>query len=190
MAKGRKRKNGDRYPSGKLKKARDAVIGATPEQQSRRAWMAQGGDMAKTSCPLDVLLVNGQIDDREALIGQRLAWWHYALFGRPNVSAGRYEERLDREERDAAEHDDPNSEASRALQAIRDRYDRALAALDAISRHTRDDVLNVVVYERWPRFLMPVIPALSDLREARRVKAGLEALAAEFGGRTRMQNAA
>lgn len=179
MARGRPRKPGRRKPSGDL---RPQKLGAPPEQERRRAWLAQGGDPAKTSTPLDVLLVNGQIDPEEALAGQRFAWWHWRVFGRGSTSAGRYEERLDHEEELAAgDYDDPESEANKAQARIEGKLQRATAALDAVSRQTRDSIVSLCVYERFPRFLLPVMPVARDVAEAQRIKRGLETLAETLG---------
>lgn len=164
---GRKPKPGPREPSGKAQRTRDQ---GTEQLQARREWLAGKGDMSKTTYPLGILLVNGEITEEQHSAGGRLAWLYAVVYGRTSIGAAGYELGRGTSTREV----DPKDEA-RWQKEVK----RTLAALSGISRHVRDDVVSLVVYERVPNFMRPGFPKDRDIAHAERVKAGLMLLAGE-----------
>jgi hypothetical protein len=69
MRAGRRRKfDVHRYPNGSTKRA--GAIPPTPELALKRAALAAGGDPAKTSTPLDLMLLHKIIDEDTARAGR------------------------------------------------------------------------------------------------------------------------
>ena len=162
---GRRRKSGPRDSKGRLmpKKAKDR---GTNELQKRRAWLAGQGDPNQTSYPLGVLLANGAIEEAEHKAGCEYAWLHAVVFGRMSVAAAQME-RLGR-----SYQGDWNDEwlAARVI----DLKDMVMKLSPARMKMALD---NLVVYERAPRFMLPVFQRPSDVRESALIREGLQLLA-------------
>lgn len=164
---GRKPKPGPREPSGKAQRMRDK---GTDELQERREWLAGKGDKSRTTYPLGILLANGAITEEHHSAGCRLAWLYAVVYGKTSIGAAGYERGRGTSTRQVDEKDELRWQKE---------VKRTLRALSGISRHVRDDVVSLVVYERVPNFLRPGFPTLGDFRHAERIKWGLARLAGE-----------
>lgn len=171
---GRPRKSGPREANGRLQRAADP---GSLRLQQLRAWFAQGGDPALTGYPLGVLLANQQISEAQHRAGCRYAWLHAMARGRPSVSALAFE-RLGRS------HEGEWDEVR--LAELTDKLRSTEAVLSGAPTALRRILDDVAIYERAPRFMLPVRPATEDIREADRLFAALDLLARHFsrpGGR-------
>lgn len=159
---GRPAKAGKRYPGGKL------VVGpkvdkGTDEAQARRAWLAGGQkrDYLATN-PLDVLFAN----DALSLDEHRIACSYAQLYGQclrraiPPASTGA-----------KGGGDEPGEETQEKREAKLRRMwnvlDLQVAEHGRLAREVWD---NLVVHQRYPRWMLPVIPRRSDFREAQLFK--------------------
>lgn len=159
---GRPRKDGDRYPSGRLKLERDK---GTPEAQLRRAQLAMRedgkmGDPSKTSTPLDALLTNGTITQEQWSAGADFAWMYKAVYGRADGSRPYGS--------DLSDADMVEIEAG-----LKDRID----ALKADCRRRLDVVGNICAYARWPRWVVVSHRRIGDGRDIELLRSGLTAIA-------------
>ncbi len=166
--KGRPRNTGPREPSGRAQRMRDK---GTDELRARREWLAGEGDMVKTTYPLGILLANGAITEEQHTTGCRMAWLYAVVYGKVSIGAAAYE-------RSGGHMDRPEHEDEAVWQA---EVKRLLKALSGISRHVRDDVVSLVVYERVPKFMRPGFQADKDVAHSERVRAGLRLLAGQHG---------
>lgn len=157
MARGRKRKGGERYPSGDRK----PVDRGTPEAQSRRAFLAGEGDQTLTWHVLGVLRANGQVDDDEYLVGCKYRNLFGVVYRKPEVIAAP----MDGLPKGAmSELDDDD------FRECHDRLIQMEKVIDRVcsteGRRAKDIWDNIVVYDRMPRWMRPVAPRVSDVREA------------------------
>jgi len=137
----------------------------TPETLAKRIALAgPDGDPAMTATPLDVLETRRLIAAQSAAVGRRLALAHRLVFGAispPARATG-----------------DPGATGGMPAEAVVERAEReytaALVLLSRIGGATRDTVVDVAVYLRWPRVLR--IDDHRARRELDRLKAGLGAL--------------
>lgn len=192
---GSKRQLGPRGKNGRLIRERDATDGGTPQIQQQRAWLAQRcvetpdpktgktrieiqmGDMTKTTYPLGVLLTNGTVDQAQHDAGVRYARLYAAVAGRTAPPAVVLDDdRAGRAPEDSAEMEKRRIADEALLRA-------AAAALQAAGSRVKTVTDNVAVYGRMPRWMLPVRPRASDIREADALMAGLEALAVALGMR-------
>lgn len=182
---GRKRTPGPRTASGRLVRERDDDRG-TEQIQSQRAWLAQRiddegkitmADPVKCSYPLGVLLANGTIDGPQHDAGTRYAKLYAKAAGRVSPKSAV----LDDDRAGRAPEDDEQRERRRMSDeaALRD----AATELGRAGRHVKDHVDNVAVYNRTPRWMLPVRPRAGDIRDADALIEGLECLARVFGYR-------
>ncbi len=162
---GRKPKFVPREPNGRAQRNRDK---GTDELQARREWLAGDGDMSKTTYPLGILLTNGEITEEQHSAGGRLAWLYAVVYGKVSIGAAAFERGRGRDTREVNPDDEIRWQAE---------VKRTLRALSGISRHVRDDIVSLVVYERVPGFMRPGFPTDKDIAHAGRVKAGLRLLA-------------
>lgn len=169
---GRKRKATTDRSMGRIVQAQKPDRG-TPELQQRREYLAQQGDPVKTAYPLGILWANGQVTDDEHLAGCKYAYLHAVIYGRESVAAVRYG--LTVAGRDEKDETDP--EYIRWIEGIKAQLRNATKAMDAVSRQHRDALVNLVVYERAPCWMLPRIPSLSDLRDGKRFAEAIRALA-------------
>lgn len=168
---GRKRLAGRRTRSGRLARTPQAADRGTEQLQAVRAWLAQGGNPDLTAYPLGILLANGEISERQHEAGCRYAWLHAIVFGRTSYAAMAFE-------RVSRGRCDDSDDKWRAVQAARLRaVARKLKAQPAVLRSTVD---SIAIYERTPRWLKPVMPRVSDVREAGLLLQALDILAAHF----------
>ena len=167
---GRKPKFVPREPSGRAQRNRDR---GTNELQERREWLAGKGDMSKTTYPLGILLANEAISEEQHSSGCRLAWLYAVVYGKTSIGAAAFERGRGMSTRAV----DPKDEA-RWQKEVK----RMLRALSGISRHVRDDVVSLVVYERVPKFMRPGFQADKDVAHSERVQVGLRLLAGEHAG--------
>lgn len=123
-----------------------------------------------TTFPLGILLANSAITDEEYRAGCRFAWLHARVIGKDSLAAIDFERSHGRDLREIDE------EREEELQRLWRGSVKYLA-----SRRTRDELISLCVYERAPRFMRPVIPTSSDLRQAKIVKDGLGDLAEAYG---------
>lgn len=84
MARGRKRRNGKRFPSGRLvsRGNKPVIDRGTPEQQLKRAIVTTDQQLSP-DYPLQILLGRGLITSVQHDAGMRLAQTYWALFGKP-----------------------------------------------------------------------------------------------------------
>jgi hypothetical protein len=88
------------------------------------------------------------------------------VYGRPSIAAVKY----GITEGGGGEPDEET------IERCKDSLKVATAALDAVSRATRDLIINICVRESYPRWMRPTIPTQTDIREGRKFMAGIEAL--------------
>lgn len=159
MAKrGRKRKVGERFKSGDLKPAIDR---GTPEYQSRRMWAAGGGNPELTWHVLGILRAHDQIteDQYRAACEYRRAFC--LLYRKPDVPAVS----MDGMARGAPA--DVPEEVIGIARGKMLRFDTALQhVVQSHGRAAKDAWDNLVVYDRTPRWMQPVIRRSSDVRES------------------------
>lgn len=164
---GRKRKDGPRKPSGDIKINPERDHG-TAEIQIMRAYMAYGGDPAKTTTPLDLMHLRGVITQRQYLAGAEFAKAYKRIHKpHPKTSSA--------ERRDKAAETDPTKADVRA-EAI---LGRGMEALKSLSRQHHDEVVNVAVMERHA-FPLPIEEA-RHFNRLNRLITGLEALTKIIG---------
>ncbi len=173
---GRKPKFVPRETNGRAQRNRD---GGTEQLQARREWLAGEGDMTKTIYPLGILLANGAITDDAHSAGCRLAWLYAMIFGKVSIGAAAFERGRGKTIGKHVCGDGGECEQCGVEVGWRKEVERTLKALSGISRHVRDDIVSLVVYERVPNFMRPGFPTLADRRHAERVKAGLMILAGD-----------
>ncbi len=165
---GRHRKPGPREPNGRIQ--RRGVDRGTQELQDLRAWWAGNGDPALTTYPLGVLLANSVIAEPQHAAGCHYAWLHWAVYGRPSIGAVSYELRSQ------GIDEEPDRKVENAkLKRLRGSFERAILA-EHLTRRGWRDLDNLVVYERTPRWMRPVMPRGSDVADARCVVEALEIL--------------
>jgi len=159
-------KPGERYPSGKLKPARDT---GTPEAQARRMALAfyrdkdgksQMGDTAKTSTPLDALLANRTITQNQHDAGERFGRWYRCVYGRANG-------------RRATGGEVPDEILAKWEPKLRD----AMAALHDRSRAQLDIVVNICAYERFMRWVPVQRRLVRHAKQVELLRAGLDLVA-------------
>ena len=159
MRRGRHRHLVKRERNGQPQRTRKIDRG-TSGVRSLRAWWAGDGDPALSAYPLGILLVNSQIDDRQHAAVCQFAWLHWAVFGRPSVSAVTFELRS----RSSGEGPDRNVETAR-LRQICDKI-AAQIGIGEMTRRGWHGLVDLAVYERKPRWLLPVMPRSSDVADA------------------------
>lgn len=104
--------------------------------------------------------MNSQIDERQHAAMCQFAWLHWAVFGRPSVSAVTFELRS----RSSGEGPDRNVETVR-LKGIGDKI--AAEIVDgSMTRRGWHGLVDLAVYEHRPRWLQPVMPRASDVADA------------------------
>tara|TARA_R100001086_G_scaffold167627_1_gene91032 strand:+ start:977 stop:1540 length:564 start_codon:yes stop_codon:yes gene_type:complete len=163
---GRPRGQGERYPSGGLKRARD---NGTPETQASRIALAEYvdengvrcvGDTTKTSTPLDALLANRTITQEQHDAGERFGRWYRCVYGPANGRRPVGGEVPDK-----------------VLERTKPKLASAMAALRAHSRAQLDIAVNICAYERFARWV-PVRGRLDrHERQVEMLIAGLDVLA-------------
>lgn len=168
---GRPRKPGPRTKNGRLKARRDPKDRGTDELQHMRAWLAGNGNPDHTCYPLGVLLANGAINEHQHEQGCRYAWLHAIVFGRPSIGAARWE-RIENGH-DGDWNDEWLKHQTRRLEAVQRRLKQHPARL-------RSTLNELVIYERTPRWMRPVVPRVSDVREAKLLIDALDVLANHF----------
>lgn len=172
----RKRKFGARGKSGRLLARPTEIDRGTIENQARRSWLAgTKGDMNLTTYPLGILLANEAITEDQHRAGCRFAWLFSRIYGRPSVTAVAYgEPRGGEGDEDAAQ-----------VVRCKDELEAIEARLRGLSRQHRDVLVNLVVYERIPKWMRPVIPSFADVREAQMFQKTIAELEQAMGYRGR-----
>jgi hypothetical protein len=168
MAKGRKRKSGERFPSGDLRQVKDH---GTAELQYRRAHLAGKGDPTLTTHPLGILFARNAIDLDQRNAGERYARLYASVIGRPTAAAVTYTG-----EQGGAPEIDPKRENH--TQAS---LDEAQRVLKSISRKAKTLVDNVAIYDRCPAWAVKAMPSESEYREKALLLEALNHLAVAFG---------
>ena len=166
LSMGRPRKNGPRYPNGSLKPRTDH---GTPEVIMKRLQLAGPGNTSLAHYPFGVALARGIVTMEEHDAGMSYARsYRIAMGGLPDrlePTVARFQpsgggEIPDRVENAATAH-----------------WRAGSAALMRLSRQTKDDLENLVLFDRWPLWLDPQhMPRPKDLRQQARIKAGLAVL--------------
>lgn len=169
---GRKRKIGERTKSGRLKARPDVADKGTAELQRMRKWLAGQGDPALADYPLGILLANNDITEQHHQVACRYAFLHSVVYGRASVAAASFERIAkswsgDWDDRWLA---DREAELTRLTERLKGEPARLRMVLD-----------SVVVYERTPRWMRPVRPRISDVREAELFAQALALLASGAG---------
>jgi|TARA_Y100000310_G_scaffold304804_1_gene344329 hypothetical protein len=129
---GRKRKPGERYKCGKLKRERD---GPTPELEFHRAVTVAGGDPTQSTTPLDAMHERGQITQNEYNAALEYSRCHRIRYG-----AGYQTNR---------EHGREPTE--RQMIRAREFVEAATEILLRVSREAKNAVDNVACYQRGIR---------------------------------------
>jgi hypothetical protein len=185
MAKGRKRKLGDRYPNGELHNpGRDR---GTAEAQHRRALLAgftkndngklEPGDPVMTTCPLDILIVRNLISPEQYKAGCEYARLYSAIIGTPKAAMVNYTgEQLGKEP--ITEPDEKRLEWEARTQRS---FQAAQSVLKGISRKVKTLVDNVAIYGRLPPWAVKSMPSDAECRERGQLLEALHHLAVEFG---------
>jgi hypothetical protein len=120
--------------------------GPTPERLAQREALAEGGDPALTTTPLDVALLRGRISRGQHAAGRQYAFlWHASGHRTPRANAAE----LDREDRDPGTRmaSLPDGAQERIAAEFRDAREAVLrlCGLGGVA------VLeNLVIYEQWP----------------------------------------
>jgi hypothetical protein len=169
---GRKRQIGERTKSGRLK-ARPAIADkGTAELQRMRKWLAGQGDPALADYPLGILLANNDITEQHHQVACRYAFLHSVVFGRASVAAASFERIAKSWSGDWDDQwlADREAELTRLTERLKGEPARLRMVLD-----------SVVVYERTPRWMRPVRPRISDVREAELFAQALALLAGGAG---------
>ncbi len=165
MPKGRPRKSGPRTPNGQLERKVGRDRG-THQLERRRRWLAQGGDESKTEYPLGVMLVNGIINESSHKAGCRYAFLHFIVHGRKSYSA------LNWDGVELGRGADPDDLWLARMEADLRGADKAFQ-----TRKEHDLVMSACVYERIPRCLLPAIPTVHEIDEAKHLDNALKRLA-------------
>ncbi len=176
--KGRKRKNVQRRePGGSvMRQPRRPVDRGTTEIQDRRRILAGKGNPDLTSYPLGVLLNAGTIDDQRHQAGCKFAWLYRVVIGRTSIAAVNWDGIM----RGGDGPDDAR------LAEYEKKLEHVSHAVKAISRQHYDALLNVAVFERTPRWMLPGhFRTEGDVMDSRRFSEALVAVAAALGHRER-----
>ena len=160
----RKRKRGQREPSGRLQRTRDR---GTPEGQARRD-RAYG--RADISYALGIMVANNVISVGELQACERYGFLHYAVFGRANLAAATY----DGERPSGGRKNWPDEFI------VNRRRDYEMARF-GIAREALNMLDSLVIFERYPRWLKPLQPRPSDVRHAEILLAAIHKLAEGMG---------
>lgn len=157
------RKSGQREPNGRLKRTPTRDTGTAEALIRRIALVGPNGDPTRAHFPLGVALERGVVTQEQYAAGIKYARAFSVAIKRPLALGA------------PATH----PEASEALRIELTMAWRAYSeALCAISRGTKDVVDAIVLYQRWPRWLMvsPSAPQSSS-RRRKQLKDGLNAIA-------------
>jgi len=169
---GRKRKIGPRTKNGRLKAATPVADKGTAEVQRMRTWLSGQGDPVLADYPLGILLANNDISERHHQVACRYAFLHAVVYGRASVAAASFE-RIGKSwsgDWDDQWLADREAELARLTERLKGEPARLRMVLD-----------SVVVYERTPRWMRPVRPRISDVREAELFAQALALLAGGEG---------
>ncbi len=172
--KGRDRKQGERYPSGGLKRQQGPDRGADYAKEIRE-FEAAGKAPELTSYPLGKMLANSDICYGRFAAGCLYARLHWQRHGRLSLAAVSYDGVSGGQGSLLTRLSD--EEAAKAEKKLKG----AQAVLMAAGRAIKDTIDNLVVYERTPRWMRPTVPRDSDMVEGDRAKKGLFLLAKHFG---------
>lgn len=166
MARGRKRKPGPREPNGRVQ--RQPKDKGTDRIQQIRAWFIQHGNPDEGSYPLGILCQNGAINEEQRKAGCEYARLYAIVHGRISLAAAAFERQSQGYDGDwDNEWLEARHSRLRAIQAVLGHYPRRYkTVLD-----------NVAVFERPPRFMLPVFPRMSDIKEAQILSEVLNILA-------------
>ena len=159
---GRPKKSGPREANGRIQRNPQRDHG-TPEHQLMRLNLAQGGDPAKTSCPLDLLHIRGVISLDMLSAGLRFARTYKAVH------------RVHPQAVDADRSSKGTGEASpEELRKLIKLEARLGMAMKALSRGCYTQVFNVCVMERQ-NFPIPAVTLKHRNRQGK-LTDGLKAL--------------
>ena len=176
---GRKKKNGERFPSGDLK---PEPLGPTPERAAQRALLTKGADPALAESPLGILVAHGLIGEDTCRAADKYSAAKRIRFGSgqpaalnlTGVGSAAYNPGLDTGK-------ESGEVWAKAVLA------QAETVFAARPRRHRDIFDNAVFYKRFPdwvgdRFLSPAHrPELAVLLDM------LQELAARFGMQKNVQ---
>jgi hypothetical protein len=160
----RKRKNGPREANGRLQRSRDR---GTSEGVARRNLAYGRADIAYALC---IMAANSVITVGELQACERYGFLHYAVFGRANLAAATY----DGERPSGARKTWPDE----FVVGRRNDYELARAGLGEEALNQLD---NLVIFERFPRWLKPLQPLPSDVHHAKLLLATIHKLAEGMG---------
>ena len=166
----RKRKRGPREPNGRLQRSRsrgrDRDRG-TPEVQTRRK---QTYDRADISYALGIMAANNVISVGELQACERYGFLHYAVYGRASIAASKFDGEMP-----------AGARRNWTDEFITSRKRDYELARFGVKRDALNALDNLVVFERFPRWLRPLQPLASDVRHARLLLAAIRALAETMG---------
>ena len=175
---GRKRKAGPREPNGRLsrRKEHQAVDRGSDRAQAERQHF--GGE--SMDFPLHILRANRIITEAQYDAGCRYAWLYGFVCGRTSAAAAHWPDAPKGERRELPDEVTATLEAS---------FKAAATVLLASGNRRRKSVVdNTVIYGRLPRWLLPMRPRLSDVRDADELVKGLGRLAVLFGYATHVED--
>lgn len=158
---GRKRKTGNREPNGRLQR-KPAIDKGTPELQARRKYDVADGNPELSFNLLGILQANNQITDHQRRVGMEYRRLYGVVYKRPDVPASPL---------DGTDHGTPVEPDELYIRRCKTRlHTMEEVLLDLIKREGRlvKDVWdNLVLFDRRPRWMCPVCPRPSDIREAK-----------------------
>jgi len=142
----------------------------TEELRSRRKFLAGEGDSTLTTFPLGILLANSAISEPEYRAGCRFAWLHARVIGKGSIAA------IDFERTHGRALQEVDEDREEELQSLWRETRECLGCRQAF-----DEMVNLCVYERTPRFMRPIIPVPRDVTQGHNIKAWLCTLAKAYG---------
>ncbi len=194
----RKKKYPPKRP-GRPRKVNLVVPGARPEPkptgrdkgteriQREQQWYAEAKNPALAAYPLGIMLANEVISHQQHEAGCYYAYVYGRVFGRTSIV---HHMAVLLKERGAAIGD---ADDERALQILEDHYREGSTAIESCPRGRRmmELIENAVVYQRIPRWLMPVAPRPSDFTDAKLTIQALQCLVDVYrDGKKALDNAA
>lgn len=178
---GRSRKAGERYASGRLKVVVDK---GTDEAQRRRNRLAGEGDPNLTWHPLGVLRANDVISEEAYRAGCTYFELYEIVFRKTTPAAVALDGTAKR-----TGDEEMTPEARKHLEGCQRKLKGLMAVVDGVAdRHGRgakDQWDNLVLHMREPRWMRPVPPTVADIYAAQQFRVTLDAVTQAVSGQMR-----
>lgn len=162
----RKAKSGARYDCGKLKPTAD--YGPAEVRERRRALAGKHGDPALTGYPLGIMYANGVISSSQHETGCRYATLRRIVYGTRQLRAAKLD--------DAPRGLDLSDSDTAALERMQFKVAQIEREIKRLGERHYRELVRVVVHEETPRWLLPAVPTLMDVREANTLLDALKAM--------------